>query len=125
MQNNIMYYGESASETFYSATMGGGGTSVHCTCGIDHVAMGGFDEDEEHPVEDDNTKTHDADCVSYITLDGQIFSTDCKTCMIKLKRYENFIWNHRGMIREYLSARIAHEKEFFDQEELLNKIIKG
>jgi hypothetical protein len=102
-----------ASEMMWDAGLGGAGPSVDCSCGVEHYL----------PC-DDNGDYDSADNFEYIHLDGQTFLYTCDGCSKKLAKYENFIWNNRNHIREYLRIRIDQEKNWADQEHLIN-VLKG
>jgi hypothetical protein len=101
-----------ASEMMWDAGLGGGSPYVHCSCSKDHSLPAEADED--------NYKGYEF--FHYIDLDGQVFVEDCPGCSKKLAKYENFIWQNRNHIREYLKIRINQEKAWADQEQLLNTI---
>ena len=65
-----------------------------------------------------------AESFGYIDLDGQTFVKGCEGCSKALAKYEQFIWNNRGYIREYLKIRVDQGKAWYEQEKLLN-IIAG
>lgn len=123
-----------ASEMFMDAGQGGGGPWVECLCGKSHFALradwSDFDEDDleedaneegfKIPPEDENTVHHVDEYVYYITFNGQQAVTNCEGCRTKLKRYEDFIWEQRDIIREYLRIRIKQEKDWADYETTKN-----
>ena len=53
-------------------------------------------------------------------IDGRTFVVDCP-CN-GLRKYEDFIWDNRDAIREYLKVRIEQEARWAEQEVLLNKL---
>lgn len=100
-----------ASQMMWDAGRGGGGSWVHCACGKDHSL-----ENES------NNQNNDWDSIGYIDLNGLLFVYGCNSCNELLSKYENFIWNNRDYIRRYLKIRIDQEKEWADQEDILNKL---
>ena len=103
-----------ASQMMWAAGRGGGSPYVHCACGKDHSI----------PVEEDNDDDEYVyqkyDSFHYIEIDGQNFVDECEGCAKKLLKYENFIWQNRQHIRDYLKIRIDQEKSWADQEHTLN-----
>ncbi len=63
---------------------------------------------------------YDCDSVSSYEFSGLTFVIDCP-CN-GLSRYERFIWEHRGTIREYLKNRIQQEYDWAQQELTRNKL---
>ena len=57
---------------------------------------------------------YDTDSISGKELNGINFVVDCP-CN-GLHRFESFIWNERGTIRNYLQRRIQQEYEWAEQE---------
>ena len=113
------------SEMFLDAgeNLGVGGSSLYCSCGIDHICTGYYlseDEGEDFPEESEHVKLHTQDCVTGFEIDGKLFVTDCEGCKKKLRRYEDWIWNHRSLIRDYLKIRIDQEKVWADYEHTKN-----
>ena len=108
---------------------GGGALFIDCRCGIHHVAVDSdymYDDADEtciiQPESDTVIYHRGVDGVSYIFMAGECFCTDCETCLHSLKRYEDWIWNNRNIIRSYLGIRIKQEKELADQEAVFNKL---
>jgi hypothetical protein len=120
LENNMGAYilppNGQASEMMWDAGLGGAGPYVHCSCGKDHTVE--REDDDQDSWYDSN------DSFEYIELDGQIFVYECEGCSKKLAKYENFIWKNRNHIREYLRIRIDQEKNWADQEHLIN-VLKG
>lgn len=106
----------------------GGGKFVECQCGIEHyaVVLQGYDDDEydlnDVPDESDKVQHHSYSCVTYGELNGLMFVDDCQGCKEKLRKYEDFIWNEKNTIRHYLKDRINAEKQWADEQHLLNVI---
>lgn len=120
-----------ASEMFYAAQERAyGGIYVECGCGIEHFAVDSryayeYDEDALIPEECDTDtrkiKHHrDCDSVGHFEFVGQQFVYGCESCAKRLRKYENFIWEERDTIRNYLKIRIDQEKKWADQEHLKN-----
>lgn len=63
---------------------------------------------------------YDSDAVSGVLVNDINFVLCCP-CN-GLRRYETFIWHHRGLIRNYLKTRIDHETDLALQEKTLNKL---
>ena len=106
--------GVEASQMMWDAGWGGGGSYVYCQCGKEHSLPPDL-TDEEYDA---------AESFGYIDLDGQTFVKGCEGCSKALAKYEQFIWNNRGYIREYLKIRVDQGKAWYEQEKLLN-IIAG
>ncbi len=100
------------SHEFMSVLTGGGGPSIECSiCGRTHFAThspyyeeGEYERYLTHEKEDpDGYISSDAECVHYVELDGNVYPDDCP-CN-GLTRYENFMWNQRGLWSSYLMAK--------------------
>ena len=118
---------DQASDMFMDALYGtGGGTGhVHCNCGIDHYAMGQYyDAFEELPDESSTCIHHDYDFIHYYEVEGKMFVDDCDGCIKYLKRYEDFIWNERDIIRNYLKIRVTQELEWAKHENIMNRLME-
>lgn len=121
---------DTASEMFYDAQERAyGGVYTECRCGIQHYAADSRylyeydgseipDETSEghHPVK----HHHDCDSVGHFEFNGQNFVHGCDGCSKYLRKYEDFIWQERDTIRNYLKIRIDQEKKWADQEHLKN-----
>lgn len=122
------YNDSEPSEYFLKSLEGGGGPHVTCCCGIDYYATDntdGYYDDWPEPPEESYTVVHvPYGSVEYKTLDGNGYVLDCDKCMKRLRRYEDFIWEERGAIRDYLKSRIAAAKKWAEYEFLQN-IIAG
>ena len=106
------------SEEFEEAFTYSGGCRLMCECGTiyfdnynDHSWT--WEEGEkESLLEDAKDPANKVVAVDYapseISIDGRQYVADCPCA--KLARYEQFIWNHRMQIAEYLKKR--SEKEF-------------
>ena len=107
-----------------------GGVYVECSCGIQHYAVDSryayqYEEDEPFPAETNEgdykvKHHHDFDSVGSFEFIGQIFVDECEGCMKYLRRYEDFIWAERDIIRNYLKLRIDQEKQWAEQEHIKN-----
>lgn len=120
---------ETPSETFISSIQDKGGQSdVKCDCGKRHIAYMNCGHDEEYfeyvDVEaklDPSIEVHyDDDFIYCAFIAGRTFVIGCD-CN-GLKNYENFIWETRNTIRSYLKHRVMLEKQWADEEELLEKL---
>jgi hypothetical protein len=125
MSERLPYNDKEASDLmFRSLDCRGGGKFIECQCGIDHYATLSddcyYDENEDIPDESDKVKLHNWQSVTYGELNGQVFVDDCKGCKEKLRKYEDFIWNDKNTIRYYLKNRIDAEKQWADEQQLLN-----
>lgn len=60
------------------------------------------------------------DCVEAQEMNGMMFVIGCP-CN-GLYRYEQFIWNHRNTIRNYLKVRIEQEHRWAEEQLTLNKL---
>lgn len=101
-----------ASDMMWDAGQGGAGPYVHCSCGIDHSIPDDLPDDEYE----------DMHMFGYIELDGVLFVSGCAGCEKKLAKYERFIWDNRGHIRNYLKIRTDQELAWADQEKTLNRL---
>jgi hypothetical protein len=63
---------------------------------------------------------YENDFVYYSKIEGRLFVDGCP-CN-GLTRYEDWIWNNRQEIRDYLKKRVEREHEWAQQELTLNKI---
>ena len=116
-----------SSEMFFDAQERCWGSCfVECHCGIQHYAVDWHrDYEEDFPDETDEgdfpvKHHHNCDSIGYFEFVGQHFVYGCEGCSKHLRRYENFIWQERDTIRNYLKIRIDQEKKWADQEHLKN-----
>ena len=103
---------------------------VECRCGTQHYAVDSryrysWEDDTDTPPESDegNYKVkhhHDCDSIGSFEFIGQTFVDGCEDCSKYLRRYEDFIWAERDIIRSYLKIRIDQEKKWAEQEHLKN-----
>lgn len=119
------------SEMFYDAQARAyGGVYTECRCGIQHYAVDSryaheYDEDALIPPESNEGNFpvkhhHGCDSVGHFEFIGQNFVYGCDGCSKYLRKYEDFIWQERDTIRNYLKIRIDQEKQWADQEHLKN-----
>jgi hypothetical protein len=101
-----------ASDMMWDAGRGGYSSWVHCDCGKEWNPPADLDEDD--PAGDDWFR--------YTEIEGRTFVADCAECCVKLARYEQWIWNNRDIIRDYLSIRVNQQLKWAEQEKLLNDI---
>jgi hypothetical protein len=99
-----------ATEMFWDACRGGASSWVVCSCGT-----------EWNPPEDLEDE-ESSGWFRYVELEGRTFVQDCDQCCEKLARYEQWIWNHREEIRDYLRIRVNQQLKWAEQEKLLNTI---
>lgn len=77
--------------------------------------------ERRHKEEPDNIILHyNCDSVSAHEMNGIMFVIDCP-CN-GLYRYEQFIWNHKDTIRNYLKDRIDFEYRIAEEQLTINKL---
>lgn len=103
-----------ASEMMWDSCRGGASSWITCDCGTDWLPPETVDEADW----DEDSR----DWFRYVEVEGQTFVADCEECSRKLARYEQWIWNHRELIRDYLSTRVNQQLRWAEQEKLLNTI---
>ena len=128
------------SEIFLDSLSGGGSHNIVCQCGREHYCpdSGNFFNDYSDDGEDDykfylqealaHQKNdpdgviihHDVDCVVTKDLHGAAFVLECP-CN-GLWKYEQFIWDNKNNIRNYLKNRIEQEYVWAQQQLTLNKL---
>jgi hypothetical protein len=101
-----------ASEMMWDAGRGGYSSWVHCDCGKE------WNPPEE--LEEDDPAGYD--WFRYTEIEGRTFVEECAECCVKLARYEQWIWNNRDIIRDYLGIRVNQNLKWAEQEKLLNDI---
>jgi hypothetical protein len=105
-----------ASDMFWDACLGGAGAWVMCSCGTE------WNPEADPDDIDDSFYNDDYNTFRYVELEGKTFVEDCDECCKKLARYEQWIWNHREEIRNYLQIRVDQQLKWAEQERLLNDI---
>ena len=132
MHYNDNFQSDEPSETFLSSCDRFGSSEAQCDCGKTHYALLAVDcTDADYSYqeyvlsqyEEDKENTvihHDDNFVHTVLLAGRTFviGCECKT----LKKYENFIWEQRNVIRSYLKHRVKLEKHWADEENLMNAL---
>ena len=123
------------SKMFLKTLWGGGSSSVYCNCGRQHYAPRNLEdsyEERDYPImladilEEQKQNTdgviinHEDDFIYTKDIDNKTFVIDCP-CN-GLRRYEEWIWNHREIIRDYLKVRVEQEARWAEQELILNKL---
>lgn len=123
------------SRMFLKALRGGGSSSVNCNCGRTHYAPSNlYDSDDEEDYDnmlkdclEEQRKDPDGVVIDYENdfieakdIDSKTFVVDCP-CN-GLRRYEEWIWNNRDTIRDYLKIRVEQEAKWAEQEVVLNKL---
>jgi hypothetical protein len=123
------------SKMFLNSLPGGGASTIFCNCGRTHYAPSNLaDSDDESDYEnmlndalEEQKKDPDGVVIeledSFIRahdLGGKTFVDDCP-CN-GLRKYEDWIWNNRSIIREYLKVRVEQEAKWAEQELILNKL---
>ena len=123
------------SEMFIRALEGGGSSSIYCNCGRTHYAPSNlYDSDDENDYTDmlndalaEQKKDPEGVVINYEDdfvyakeIDGKTFVVDCP-CN-GLRRYEDWIWNNRNSIRDYIKFRVDQELKWAEEEKVLNKL---
>jgi hypothetical protein len=98
-----------ASDMFWDALSGGCSSYLICACGT-------------HWNPPDDAEEDSYNWFRYVELEGKTFVQDCDGCCQKLAKYEQWIWNNRHDIREYLRIRVDQHFKWAEQEKLLNSI---
>ena len=105
-----------ASELFVRAFSNCGTICGTCDCGVTHFAAfcpEDFDPQELQSLRDksrlqpDKFKEHDCSSLVVVHIDGKQFVDGC-ACG-KLRVYEDWIWNYRDQIAQYLMTRLTHQ----------------
>jgi hypothetical protein len=99
-----------ASGMMWDAALGGGSCWITCDCGTEWTQDEGVPDDEP------------SYWFRYVEVEGRTFVEDCDECCKKLARYEQWIWNNRELIRDYLRIRVDQQFKWAEQERLLNAI---
>lgn len=101
-----------ASDMMWDVGRGGYSSWVYCDCGI-----------EWNPPEDYTEEEWESSrWFRYVEVEGRTFVEECDECCKKLARYEQWIWNNRELIRDYLRVRVDQQFKWAEQEKLLNDI---
>lgn len=100
-----------ASDMMWDAGRGGYSSWVTCDCGTDWNPPEDLPEDEQ-----------DYEWFRYVEVEGRTFVESCEECCKKLARYEQWIWNHRELVRDYLRLRVDQQFKWAEQEKMLNDI---
>lgn len=123
------------SKMFIRSLNGGGSSSIYCNCGRQHYApenLYGSDHEgdyesmlasalaEKADDEDGVVIHYNTDFVYAKDIDNKTFVVDCP-CN-GLRKYEEWIWNNREIIRDYLKVRVEQEHAWAQQELTLNKL---
>lgn len=128
------------SKMFLRSLKGGGSHDAYCSCGRQHYCPdsnslydgdGGDDEGDriqylanalqEKEKDPEGVVIHyDEDFVATKDIDGKTFVEECP-CN-DLRRYEEWVWNNRDIIREYLCSRVKQEAIWAEQEMIKNKL---
>lgn len=105
-----------ASEMMWDACTGGSSSWIHCGCGTAWEPEPIGDDESEEDYDDRRT------WFRYVEVAGRTFVEECEECCKKLGSYEDWIWNNREVVRDYLSIRVNQEFKWAEQEKLLNQI---
>lgn len=123
------------SELFTKSLRGGGSSSVYCNCGRTHYAPSNLynSEDEEdydtmlneclreqRADPDGIVIDYENDFVRGYDIDGKTFVDGCP-CN-GLRKYEDWIWNNKDVIRDYLVLRVNQECEWALEQKSINKL---
>jgi hypothetical protein len=123
------------SKMFVRSATVAGGSNISCNCGRDHYAPNNlrdsYDEDDYQSMVDNCTEekkgdpegvviNYEDDFIYFSEVDGKLFVDGCP-CN-GLRKYEDFIWKNRNMIRDYYKIRVQQELEWAEQEALVNKL---
>lgn len=123
------------SRMFLKSLRGGGASSVHCNCGRTHYAPSNLYNSDDKEDYDNMLKDcleeqrkypegvvidYENDFIEAKDIDGRTFVVDCP-CN-GLRKYEEWIWNNRHIIRDYLKLRVEQEAKWAEQEVVLNKL---
>jgi len=108
---------EQASELFMDLVCQGGTPSADCQfCGRMHFASGSGSCEPDESIENLRKAAADYpdkycestdDAIAIGLLDGCQFVWNCPCC--KIRKYEDFIWNHRELIVSYIKARAEQQ----------------
>lgn len=127
-------------EIFWSAFLSGGGFSMDCHCGKNHIAIETIDEWDEWDADphgvvdmklsyqemaknDDNLILHyDCDSIHYITLANRHFVYDCD-CE-GWKPYMDFLFSQRKEIAHFLLGAQKELRRLNDQADLIDMVAK-
>lgn len=101
-----------ASDMMWDSCRGGASSWIHCDCGIEW----------NPPEELEEADPAGYDWFRFVEVDGRTFVEDCAECCAKLARFEQWIWNNRELIRDYLRVRVDQQLKWAEQERLLNTI---
>lgn len=96
----------------WDSCRGGGSSWITCDCGITWEPPEDLEEDDDRGY----------DWFRYVEFNGRTFVEDCDTCSQKLAQYEQWIWENRHEIRDYLHTRVDQQLKWAEQEQLLNTI---
>ena len=121
------------SDEFMEAVCNAGSISVDCElCGRTHfttLEASSFEEGEledlikKHEKDPDKYIMSDCSSISFGYLDEKQVVFDCP-CNIASK-YEKLFWNHRHIIRDYLTAKAKKIMENAESESKLAKEVNG
>lgn len=105
---------DTASGMMWDACAGGYSSWIHCDCGTDWQPP--------EPYDDENDSDDHGEWFRYVEVEGRTFVEQCEECCKKLARYEQWIWNNRETVRDYLSIRVNQQFKWAEQEKMLNQI---
>jgi hypothetical protein len=115
------------SKMFLRSLEGVGSSSIYCNCGRMHYAPNNLSNSDVDCALAEQKKNPDGiviniedDFITCKELDGKTFVEDCP-CN-GLRKYEDWIWGNRDVIREYYQFRVKQEAEWAEQEVLKNKL---
>lgn len=119
-------------DSLSKTNLGCGTNELECQCGRVHLCpdseyvedAGSYREycENELKKRPDSTILHyDCDGIIGYHLAGSVFVDNCP-CNT-LAKYENFIWNERSLIRQFLKDKIDEESRRAAEEKTLNKLL--
>lgn len=123
---------EKPSEEFMEAVCTAGSISVDCElCGMTHFASGGdFEEGELEELRlnaeaspGEYMEHLSADSISFGEVNGRQVVDGCP-CN-KARTYEEFIWNHRHIIKAYIVARAKRQLRAAEDDAVLANRLAG
>jgi len=124
---------EKASEVFWDAIINAGSLVITCEfCGRTYFGSyseGWYDEGELEDLRasakkepDKYIELYDTDSISWGYIDGRqaVYSCACNNVV----KYENWIWQHRHLISQYLNKRVKKMKEDLKAEQYVTSQLK-
>lgn len=119
------------SEIFIDSLRSGGSAWQECQCGKEHMYPDSRDLDEEDfaNMKDSHARNPEKyilhygyDSVEFKEFNGRIYVIACDCYHKEMKRYEDWIWDNRAFLREYLKLRTDVMVDHAESEQIANKI---